>query len=124
MHGPLCEIGLIEVLQLLERGRRSGVLSISGAPDEPRQVYIAAGMIVAIEPVAGDAATRRALLTRHLVGEPTQPHHFFNGDRPRCDRSHDQDQSNSLHHRIGVLDHAKDREIPAAFNSLRHQPTP
>ena len=70
MHGPLSEIGLIEVLQLLERGGRSGVLSISGAhPAEPCQLHIREGEIVALEPIAGDAATRRALVARHLVSD-------------------------------------------------------
>lgn len=70
MHGPLSEIGLIEVLQLLERGARSGVLSITGAPPvEPCELHIAAGEIVALEPIAGDAATRRALVLRHLISD-------------------------------------------------------
>src|SRR5579862_6481393 len=68
MHGPLSEIGLIEVLQLLERGRRSGVLRVTGADaDEPRHLRLAEGAIVALEPDAGDAATRAALVQRFLV---------------------------------------------------------
>ena len=68
MHGPLSEIGLIEVLQLLERGGGSGVLSISGAhPAEPCQLHILKGVIVALEPIAGEAATRRALVARQLM---------------------------------------------------------
>ena len=70
MHGPLSEIGLIEVLQLLERGGRSGVLSISGAhPAEPCQLHIREGEVVALEPAAGDAATVRALVARHLISD-------------------------------------------------------
>ncbi|MGH7593818.1 MAG: DUF4388 domain-containing protein [Gemmatimonadales bacterium] len=68
MHGPLSEIGLIEVLQLLERGRRSGLLSVTGGDPERRCiVQLSSGVIVALEPDAGDAATRAALLSRHLV---------------------------------------------------------
>jgi len=68
MHGPLDEIGLIEVLQLLERGGRSGILRVSG-PDSamPRTVLIHAGRVAAIEPDAGDAALERALVRRHLA---------------------------------------------------------
>ena len=70
MHGPLSEIGLIEVLQLLERGGRSGVLSITGAhPAEPCQLHILEGEIVALEPLCGDTATGRALVARHLISE-------------------------------------------------------
>jgi hypothetical protein len=68
MHGPLNEIGLIEVLQLLERGRRSGSLRVTGAnPDQPRQLRVAEGVVVALEPDAGDAAVRASLVARHLV---------------------------------------------------------
>ncbi len=65
MHGPLSEIGLIEVLQLLERGGRSGVLRVVG-PDRatPHIVYLAAGRVVALTPDADDAAVRRALIRR------------------------------------------------------------
>jgi tetratricopeptide (TPR) repeat protein len=70
MHGPLSEIGLIEVLQLLERGRRSGVLRITGAEAERGcRLCLADGVIVALEPDAGDAATRAALLARHLISD-------------------------------------------------------
>ena len=70
MHGPLSEIGLIEVLQLLERGARSGVLSITGThPDEPCHLHISGGVIVALEPAAGDLATRQALVTRSLISD-------------------------------------------------------
>jgi tetratricopeptide (TPR) repeat protein len=68
VHGPLSEIGLIELLQLLERGGRSGVLRISGAEATPPcELHIARGEIVAIEPSAGDHATRQALAARHLI---------------------------------------------------------
>lgn len=70
MHGPLSEIGLIEVLQLLERGRRSGLLRITGGhPERNCLLHLRAGVIVALEPDAGDAATRAALLARHLVSD-------------------------------------------------------
>jgi len=68
MHGRLSEIGLIEVLQLLERGRRSGVLKVASVNAiVPVEVHIAEGCIVAVEPAAGDDATRSALVARHLV---------------------------------------------------------
>lgn len=68
MHGPLSEISLIEVLQLLERGRRSGVLRIVGPdPNEPRTVHIHRGLVAAVEPDANDAAVNRALVRRHLA---------------------------------------------------------
>jgi hypothetical protein len=68
MHGPLSEIGLIEVLQLLERGRRSGLLRIAGGqPERTCLLHLRAGVIVALEPDAGDAATRAALLARYLI---------------------------------------------------------
>jgi hypothetical protein len=68
MHGPLSEIGLIEVLQLLERGGQSGVLRITGVnPAGACRLHIAHGQIVALEPAADDAATRRALVARHLI---------------------------------------------------------
>jgi transcription elongation GreA/GreB family factor len=68
MHGPLSEIGLIEVLQLLERGGRSGVLRLVG-PDAsaPRTVHIAGGRVVALEPDADDQAVTRALIARAEV---------------------------------------------------------
>ncbi len=68
MHGPLNEIGLIEVLQLLERGGRSGVLRVSGPdPASPRILRIHRGRVVAIDPDAGDSSLGRALVRRHLV---------------------------------------------------------
>jgi tetratricopeptide (TPR) repeat protein len=68
MHGPLSEIGLIEVLQLLERGGQSGLLRITGAnPADACGLRITGGQIVALEPAAGDIATRNALVARHLV---------------------------------------------------------
>lgn len=70
MHGPLSEIGLIEVLQLLERGRRGGLLRVTGGePERTCRLHLAGGVIVALEPDAGDAATRAALLARHLVSD-------------------------------------------------------
>lgn len=68
MHGPLSEIGLIEVLQLLERGGRSGTLRLVGPdPNAPRVLRIHAGALAAIEPDAADAAVARALVRQHLV---------------------------------------------------------
>ncbi len=68
MHGPLSEIGLVEVLQLLERGRRSGVLRVVGTdPTTPRTLVLHQGKVAALEPDAGDAALRRALTSRHLL---------------------------------------------------------
>ena len=68
MHGPLNEIGLVEVLQLLERGRRSGVLRVVGPdPTALRTLLVHEGRVVALEPDAGDAALDTALLARHLA---------------------------------------------------------
>lgn len=68
MHGPLSEIGLIEVLQLLERGRRSGRLRIVGPTnDSPRTVRIRDGVIVALEPDSDDRAVTKALIHRGEV---------------------------------------------------------
>ena len=66
MHGPLSEIGLIEVLQLLERGERSGRLRVVG-PDQAaaRTLHLVRGRVVALEPDASDAAVVRALIRRH-----------------------------------------------------------
>lgn len=73
MHGPLSEIGLIEVLQLLERGRRSGKLRLSGSdPAIGHVIRIAAGRVVAIEPDADAAAVRRALIRRCEI-DPSEP---------------------------------------------------
>lgn len=70
MHGPLSEIGLIEVLQLLERGRRSGILHVTGGlPEHMSSVRLAAGAIVAVDPDAGDDALRSALVARYLVSD-------------------------------------------------------
>lgn len=75
MHGPLNEIGLVEVLQLLERGRRSGVLQVVGAdPDAVRTIHLRAGRVVALEPDAGDAAVAAALEAKHLaLSDPATP---------------------------------------------------
>jgi tetratricopeptide (TPR) repeat protein len=68
VHGPLSEIGLIEVLQLLERGGRSGTLRVVGPdPSAPRVLRIDGGRLVAIEPDADDRAVARALVRQHLV---------------------------------------------------------
>ncbi len=68
MHGPLHEISLIEVLQLLGRGHRSGVLRVVGPdPDAPRTLHLYRGQVAAVEPDAGDAALERALRHRHLL---------------------------------------------------------
>jgi len=68
MHGPLDEIGLIEVLQLLERGGRSGILRVSGPdPAMPRTMRIHEGRVVALDPDASEAALSRALVRRHLA---------------------------------------------------------
>jgi tetratricopeptide (TPR) repeat protein len=68
MHGPLSEIGLVEVMQLLERGRRTGVLHVVGAdPSAPRTLFLVRGRVAAVEPDAGDAALHRALVAVHLA---------------------------------------------------------
>jgi tetratricopeptide (TPR) repeat protein len=68
MHGPLHEISLIEVLQLLGRGHRSGVLRVVGPdPDAPRILHLHRGQVAAVEPDAGDAALDHALRHRHLL---------------------------------------------------------
>ena len=67
MHGPLHEIGLVEVLQLLGRGARHGTLQVVGLdPAAPRTVRLCAGRVVSVEPDAGEAAVERALVARHL----------------------------------------------------------
>lgn len=68
LHGPLHEISLIEVLQLLERGGRSGHLRVVG-PDQgiPRTVTLAKGRIVDLTPDADDAAVSLGLIRRHLA---------------------------------------------------------
>ncbi len=68
MHGPLSEIGLVEVLQLLERGGRTGVLRVVGTdPSAPRTLVLHQGKVAALEPDAGDTAVARALTSRHLL---------------------------------------------------------
>ncbi|HEX3928298.1 MAG TPA: DUF4388 domain-containing protein [Gemmatimonadales bacterium] len=68
MHGPLSEIGLVEVLQLLERGRRTGELRIVGPdPTAPRTLVVHEGRITALAPDASDAALDGALVLRHLA---------------------------------------------------------
>ncbi len=75
MHGPLHEIGLVEVLQLLERGRRSGVLRVVGpGPAALRTLFLQEGRVVALEPDATDAALDAALEARQLaVADPSLP---------------------------------------------------
>lgn len=68
LHGPLHEIGLIEVLQLLERGARSGHLRVVGPdPSVPRVIMIRRGRIVALTPDAAEASVARALVRQHLA---------------------------------------------------------
>lgn len=68
MHGPLHEISLIEVLQLLGRSHRSGLLRVVGPdPDAPRTLHLHRGHVAALEPDAGDDALARALRHRHLL---------------------------------------------------------
>ncbi len=75
MHGPLNEIGLVEVLQLLERGSRSGVLRVVGPdPAAMRTLHLSHGRVVALEPDAGDLAIDAALESRHLATtDPSAP---------------------------------------------------
>ncbi len=75
MHGPLSEIGLADVLQLLERGKRTGVLRVVGPdPTTPRTLYLQAGRIVALDPDASDAALAAALAIRALASlDPATP---------------------------------------------------
>lgn len=70
MHGPLHEIGLLDILQLLERGRQSGELLVFG-PDstKPQKLRIRLGKVISVEPGADDQTLRRALLSRSLVAE-------------------------------------------------------
>jgi hypothetical protein len=68
LHGPLHEIGLIEVLQLLERGARTGRLRVVGPdPSVPRVIAIRQGRIVGLSPDADEAAVARSLVRRHLA---------------------------------------------------------
>ncbi|HET9065189.1 MAG TPA: DUF4388 domain-containing protein [Gemmatimonadales bacterium] len=74
MHGPLSEIGLIEVLQLLERGRRSGRLRVIGPVNSvPHTLRIRDGLLVAIEPDADDAALTKALIRRAEMAPGDSP---------------------------------------------------
>ncbi len=75
MHGPLNEIGVVEVLQLLERGRRSGVLRVVGPdPAALRTLFLREGRVVALEPDAGDTALDTALEARHFaIADATVP---------------------------------------------------
>lgn len=68
LHGPLHEIGLVEVLQLLERGARTGRLRVVGPdPAVPRVIALRRGRIVGLAPDAEEAAVTRALVRRHLA---------------------------------------------------------
>ncbi|MES2125539.1 MAG: DUF4388 domain-containing protein [Gemmatimonadota bacterium] len=70
MHGPLNEISLVEVLQLLQRGGRSGTLRVTGPdPTTPRTLWIREGRIVALEPEASDLALDAGLIARSLATE-------------------------------------------------------
>lgn len=68
MHGPLREISLVEVLQLLQRGQRSGTLRVTGPdPTAPRTLWLREGVVVALEPEASDAAVDAGLIARALA---------------------------------------------------------
>ncbi|MEO5798411.1 MAG: DUF4388 domain-containing protein [Gemmatimonadales bacterium] len=68
MHGPLSEISLVEVLQLLQRGQRSGTLRVTGPdPTAPRTLWLREGVVVALEPEASDAAVDEGLIARALA---------------------------------------------------------
>lgn len=68
MHGPLSEISLVEVLQLLQRGQRSGTLRVTGPdPTAPRTLWLREGAVVALEPEASDAAVDAGLIARALA---------------------------------------------------------
>lgn len=70
MHGPLSEISLVEVLQLLQRGRRSGTLRVTGPdPTTPRTLWLREGSVVALEPEASDAAVDAGLIARALAND-------------------------------------------------------
>ncbi|MEO5825812.1 MAG: DUF4388 domain-containing protein [Gemmatimonadales bacterium] len=79
MHGPLSEIGLADVLQLLERGRRSGSLRVVGPdPTTPRTLGLQDGRIVMVHPDATDDAVTAGLVARSLASasgesEPVPP---------------------------------------------------
>ena len=83
MHGPLSEIGLIEVLQLLERGRRSGVLRVTGGvPERTSSVRLADGTIVGVDPDAGDDVLRWTMVARYLASDGESQHDAGLLDRP------------------------------------------
>jgi hypothetical protein len=68
MHGPLSEIGLVEVLQLLQRGRRNGVLRLTGPdPASQRVIHLSRGKVTRLEPDAGDTALLSSLVRRHTL---------------------------------------------------------
>jgi tetratricopeptide (TPR) repeat protein len=68
LHGPLHEIGLVEVLQLLERGARTGRLRVVGPdPSVPRVIAIRQGRIVGVSPDADNAAVAQGLVRRFLA---------------------------------------------------------
>ncbi len=68
LHGPLHEIGLVEVLQLLERGSRTGRLRVVGPdPTVPRVIALREGRIVGVSPDADNAAVAQGLVRRHLA---------------------------------------------------------
>lgn len=73
MHGPLSEISLVEVLQLLQRGQRSGTLRVTGPdPTAPRTLWLRAGIVVALEPEASDAAVDSGLVARALASSEAE----------------------------------------------------
>lgn len=73
MHGPLNEISLVEVLQLLQRGRRSGTLRVTGPdPTTPRTLWIREGRVVALEPEASELALDAGLIERSLATEDAE----------------------------------------------------
>lgn len=68
MHGPLDEIGLVEVLQLLARGERNGVLQVTGGDVlDVHEIHLAKGVIVGIHPDADDERTHAALVRQCLI---------------------------------------------------------
>lgn len=68
MHGPLSEIGLAEVMQLLERGGRTGLLVVTGPePDDRREIAIRRGAVVDVGPIT------RADLLLHLARRSLVP---------------------------------------------------
>lgn len=74
MHGPLQEIGLVEVLQLLARGERTGTLRVTGPdPTAPRTMHLSHGRIVSVGPAATDSVVHKVLVSRHLAAVETPP---------------------------------------------------